>query len=296
MDTLVCGAGGFLGGHLIKRLQCVDKRVWGVDVKKHWWQPMSECYRISDCREDTILLQHIGEVYNMAADMGGMGYLGDCPTRQFANVEINARLLRYYARKRYFFPSSACVYPDKEGALVESDADVNQPSTGGYGWEKLYSEKMTLALGGHTCRLHNCYGPYGSWNDGREKAPAAMLRKAWQMKCDGRPMEVWGDGTQRRVFTYVDDAIDGILAVMESEHREAVNVGSEELVSINDLVDVACKVVDVPKKVRYVSGPTGVKSRGCDARRALELYGWSPKVNLFDGMVRTWDWMRGLVQ
>lgn len=286
-----------MGGHWVKRLLLAGYKVYAFDRKGFgaWWQLHSgaEMRQHVDARDVMAAdLPYVDVVYNLAADMGGMGYLGPNDVAPFGNVEINARLLRYYHGARYFFPSSACVYPDIRGNLREDDADCNKPSTGGYGWEKLYSEKMTLAMGGQSARFHNCFGPNGSWNDGREKAPAAMLRKAWDCKKHGGPLKVWGDGEQRRVFTYVDDLLDGLQAFMDCEYPGPVNIGSERLVSINELAQIACDVVGVKADIEHIDGHRGVESRGCNASLAKELFGWECKVPLEEGMARTWAWMR----
>lgn len=315
--ALVCGAGGFIAGHLVKRLKREGCWVRGVDLKHHEFaSTQADEFLLLDlrdpenCREALTL--HDGtfdEVYQLAADMGGMGFISraECEVLH-NNALINIHMSHEAAEMgvaRYFFSSSVCVYRDMqpgEPALTEDDAIPANPDNE-YGWEKLYAERVAMAYGWRygmevrIARFENCYGPEGTWRGGREKAPAAICRKVAEAE-DGGTIEVWGDGTAIRVFTYVDDLVDGIYTLMHSDPSTIsgqrlegpVNLGSDERVTVADLVRAVSEVSGKKITVRYVPGPVGVQSRNFSKARIKSL-GWEAKVSLREGIARTYPWI-----
>jgi nucleoside-diphosphate-sugar epimerase len=309
----VTGAGGFIGGHLVASLLSQGKSVRGVDVKPfdEWCQlhPDAENARrdvslVADARTS---VDDAGVVYNLAADMGGMGFIENNKALCMLSVLINTHLLQS-ARKhdldRFFFSSSACVYagdkqltPDIQ-PLREEDAYPADPEDG-YGWEKLFDERMCrhfdedFGIAARVARYHNVYGPYGTWNGGREKAPAAICRKVAEAKITGRhEIEVWGDGEQTRSFTYIDDCVEGTRRVMDSELDLPINVGSSEMVTINELVDIAEEISGIKVRRNYnLSAPKGVRGRNSDNTLILERLGWEPSTSLKDGLEQTYGWI-----
>jgi len=311
---LVCGAGGFIGGHLVQELLEVQRRpVRAVDAK-----PLATWYQRSEAAENVQLdlslsddcrraCEGMGQVYNLAADMGGMGFIENHKARCMLSVLINTHLLmaaREQAVERYFFSSSACVYnahkqEDPEVTpLAESDAYPALPEDG-YGWEKLFSERMCrhfredFGVETRIARYHNVYGPSGTWEGGREKAPAAICRKVIEAKLDGsEEIEIWGDGSQSRSFMYVDDCIRGTQAIMQGDVTEPLNLGSSELVTISQLVDIVEDIAGISLKRRYdVSAPQGVKGRNSDNTEFRKAFGWEPSISLHDGMEQTYAWI-----
>lgn len=310
---VVLGAGGFIGGHLVERLIQQGDQVRAVDLK-----PQNSWYQLHSKAENLQLdLRHLeschtalagcSEAYNLAADMGGMGFIATNKALCMLNVLINTHLLQAAKSEkvnRYFFASSACVYNEaKQNSvnvlpLKEEDAYPAMPEDG-YGWEKLFSERMCrnfsedFGLLTRVARFHNVYGPYGSFNDGREKAPAAICRKVNKAKqSDTHQIKIWGDGTQTRSFTYVDDCIDGILKIMKSDIEEPLNLGSSELVTINELVDMVEKIADVTlKRVYDPTKPRGVMGRNSDNTKIKQLLGWEPSTSLKDGLPPTYEWI-----
>jgi nucleoside-diphosphate-sugar epimerase len=313
VDAVVTGAGGFIGGHLVASLLAQGKTVRGVDVKPldEWCQvfPDAESFQgdvslIEDARRATA---GAGTVYNLAADMGGMGFIENNKALCMLSVLINTHMLmaaRDAGVRRFFYSSSACVYNGEKQTnpdvipLKEADAYPALPEDG-YGWEKLFSERMCRHFEedfGLTCRVaryHNVYGPWGTWDGGREKAPAAICRKVMQAKASGsNEIEIWGDGHQTRSFMYIDDCTHGTLAIMESDIDEPINLGSSERVTINQLVDIVEEIAGVKLKRRYnLSAPKGVNGRNSDNTLILEKLNWEPSIRLRDGMAKTYEWI-----
>ena len=312
-SVLVCGAGGFIGGHLVRRLVSMGVRVRAVDKKalEDWHQISSEASNraidLSDahgCREAVL---DVTSVYNFASDMGGMGFIESNRALCMLNVLINTHLLdaaREAGVERFFFASSACVYPlDRQqapdaAALKEPDAYPAMPEDG-YGWEKLFGERLCrhfledFGVGTRVARFHNVYGPQGAWRGGREKAPAAICRKVIQAKRNRDPtIEIWGDGRQARSFTWIDDAVEGTVRLMKSECAEPVNVGSSERVTLDGLVDIVEHVAGVRlKRVYLVDAPRGVGARNSDNTFIREQLGWEPSTALQDGIEKTYRWI-----
>lgn len=312
---VVGGGGGFIGGHLVAALRAQGKRVRSVDVK-----PLSEWYQTFDDVENIVgdlkLLEvsrracdGATTVYQLAADMGGMGFIEHNKALCMLSVLTNTHMLQAARESnidRFFYASSACVYAaDKQTdpnvtALKEEDAYPAMPEDG-YGWEKLFSERMCrhfredFGLTTRIARYHNVYGPHGTWDGGREKAPAAMCRKVLDAIHTGSgEIEIWGDGHQTRSFMYIDDCIKGTLALTASDIIEPINIGSSELVSINQLADIAESIGGVKLKRRYnLSAPKGVNGRNSDNTRILAEMGWEPSIRLRDGMERTYRWIEG---
>jgi GDP-D-mannose 3',5'-epimerase len=311
--VLVAGGGGFIGGHLARTLSERGVQVRSVDIK-----PLDEWYQIpegvearqldlsalADCRE---AVQDIDTVYNLAADMGGMGFIETHKAECMLSVLINTHMLmaaRDASVGRFFFSSSACVYAaDKQvdadvTALKESDAYPAMPEDG-YGWEKLFSERMCrhfredFGLQTRVARYHNVYGVEGTYDGGREKAPAALCRKVAKAVLTGRhEIEVWGDGGQTRSFMYVDDCIEGTLRVTAGDSALPVNVGSSELVSINQMIDIIEKIAGITVKRNYnLDAPKGVRGRNSENTLIKEIYGWEPSITLADGLERTYRWI-----
>ncbi|MBM4465833.1 MAG: NAD-dependent epimerase/dehydratase family protein [Chloroflexi bacterium] len=307
--ALVCGAGGFIGGHLVKKLKREGYWVRGVDIKPHEFAPtQADEFLLLDLREPenckaalTLGNGTFDEVYQLAADMGGMGFISvaECEVLR-NNALINVHMAHTAAEMgvpRYFFSSSVCVYRDMEPdepPLTEDDAIPAEPDNE-YGWEKLYAERVAMAYGRRypvkvrIARFENCYGPEGTWNGGREKAPAAICRKVAQAE-DGGIIEVWGDGTAIRVFTYVDDLVDGIYTLMQSDLEGPVNLGSDERVTVADLVRTVIDASGKRLKVKYVPGPMGVHARNFSKARIRSL-GWEAKVSLKEGIAHTYRWI-----
>jgi nucleoside-diphosphate-sugar epimerase len=312
--VLVAGAGGFIGGHLVGDLVAKGHtRIRAVDVKPfaEWYQRFDGVdERILDLREKDACIEAAEGcpvVYNLAADMGGMGFIENNKALCMLSVLINTHLLmaaRAGGCRQYFYASSACVYNGEKQtdpnvtALKEEDAYPAMPEDG-YGWEKLFSERMCrhfhedFGLDVVVARFHNVYGPWGTYDGGREKAPAAICRKVISAIRSGtNEIEIWGDGHQTRSFMYVDDCLTGIAKLMEKHHREPINLGSNELVSINGLVDIVEDIAGVKLRRRYDLGaPKGVNGRNSDNTRIEAVLGWQPGIRLRDGMERTYRWI-----
>jgi nucleoside-diphosphate-sugar epimerase len=311
---VVAGAGGFIGGHLVgELLRQGHTRVRAIDLKPSgdWWQlfPEADNRQLDlQLRENCeVALEGAAEVYNLAADMGGMGFIEHNKALCMLSVLINTHLLlaaQKYGVRRYFYASSACVYAaDKQLSpdvvpLKEDDAYPAMPEDG-YGWEKLFAERMCrhftedFGLLTRMARYHNVYGPNGSWEGGREKAPAAISRKVAEAKLTGqRDIEIWGDGRQTRSFTFIDDCLHGTLALMRSEVAEPLNVGSDELVTINGLVSLVEEISGIELKRHYnLAAPKGVNGRNSDNTRIRQLLGWAPSTRLRDGLEKTYAWV-----
>jgi len=312
--AVVCGAGGFIGGHLVKGLIASGVNVVrAVDVK-----PLDEWYQTTDGVENlsldlkdkencVIAADGVSLVYQLAADMGGMGFIENNKALCMLSVLTNTHMLMAAQEKgvkRFFYSSSACVYNgDKQTtpdvvALKESDAYPALPEDG-YGWEKLFSERMCRHFEedyGLICRVaryHNVYGPHGTWDGGREKAPAAIIRKVITAKNSGvHEIDIWGDGKQTRSFMYIDDCVKGTEMIAESEIDEPINLGSSELVTINQLVDIVEDIAGIKLKRTYnLDAPKGVNGRNSDNTLILEKLGWEPSIKLRDGMERTYRWI-----
>lgn len=310
---LVAGAGGFIGGHLVAELLRQGHRVRAVDIKPfdEWYQhfPEAENLQLDLQLKDACERSTRGArwVYNLAADMGGMGFIEHNKGLCMLSVLINTHLVmaaKEFGVERFFYASSACVYAaDKQVspdviALKEADAYPAMPEDG-YGWEKLFSERMCrhfredFRLETRVARYHNVYGPHGTWDGGREKAPAAICRKVIEAKLSGRhEIEIWGDGKQTRSFMYIDDCLQGTQAIMKSEILEPINLGSNELVTINGLVDIVEDIAGIKLRRSYnLKAPKGVNGRNSDNTLIKKYLGWEPNTRLRDGMEKTYHWI-----
>ncbi|MBM3293566.1 MAG: NAD-dependent epimerase/dehydratase family protein [Candidatus Aminicenantes bacterium] len=313
--VLVCGAGGFIGSHLVKRLKAEGAWVRGADLKVPEFSPSpADDFRLLDLREEANCRAAVeipgggsfDEVFQLAADMGGMGFIqaAECEIMRNSAL-INIHMSQAAARRgvrRYFFSSSACVYRDmtaEEPELSESDAYPALPDNE-YGWEKLYAERLAMAFGRRhgmavrLARFQNCYGPEGTWRGGREKAPAALCRKVAEAE-DGGTIEVWGDGKATRAFTYIDDLVDGIILLMASSLENGVNIGRREYVSVDELARTIVAVSGKSVRLEHVSGPVGVKARNFRNDRISSI-GWTSKFSLRDGLARTYPWIAAQVE
>ena len=311
--ALVCGAGGFIGGHLVKKLKREGYWVRGVDIKEHEYVPtVADEFLLLDLREKenckTVLSLSEGqfdEVYQLAADMGGMGFISiaECEIMH-NNALINIHMTHTAAElgiPRYFFSSSVCVYRDMkpgEPEMTEAEAIPACPDNE-YGWEKLYSERVAMAYSRNRnmkvriARFQNCYGPEGTWMGGREKAPAAICRKVIQSKMSGdHKIEIWGDGEQTRSFTYIDDCIHGIHLIMNSYVSEPLNLGSDQMVTINQMVDIVEKIAGIRLKRNYnLNAPKGVRGRNSNNDKIKSLLGWAPSIRLESGLEKTYTFI-----
>jgi len=312
--VLVCGAGGFIGGHLVNKLFAEGAAsVRAVDVKplEEWYQQNAgadnrvlDLKRLDACQQAS---EGIDSIFQLAADMGGMGFIENNKALCMLSVLTNTHMLQAAQDagvKRFFYSSSACVYNgDKQKdaniiPLKEEDAYPALPEDG-YGWEKLFSERMCrhfredFGLETRVARFHNVYGPQGTWTGGREKAPAAVSRKVLEAKHSGKhEIEIWGDGHQTRSFMYIDDCTHGVLAIYESDILEPINLGSSEVVTINQLVDVAEEIAGVKLKRNYkLDAPKGVNGRNSDNTLIQKYLGWEPSIRLRDGMEKTMAWI-----
>jgi GDP-D-mannose 3',5'-epimerase len=310
---LVTGAGGFIGGHLVRSLLDSGEEVRAVDIKPldDWYQRFDEVENVQlDLRERDACYRAVkgaSRVFNLAADMGGMGFIETHRADCMLSVLINTHMLlaaRDEGVDRYFYSSSACVYAaDKQEStdnpgLRESDAYPAMPEDG-YGWEKLFSERMCrhfsedFGLVTRVARYHNVYGPYGSYDGGREKAPAAICRKIAQAKLTGNhQIEIWGDGEQTRSFTYIDDCVYGTRLLMDSDVEEPLNIGSSELVTINQLVDIVEDIAGITVERKYnLDAPKGVRGRSSDNSLMLQQLEWAPDTRLISGMAVIYRWL-----
>jgi nucleoside-diphosphate-sugar epimerase len=312
--AVVCGAGGFIGGHLVKGLIANGVNVVrAVDVK-----PLEDWYQVTDGVENLSLdlkdkencmtaADGVSLVYQLAADMGGMGFIENNKALCMLSVLTNTHMLmaaQAKGVKRFFYSSSACVYNGEKQTspdvipLKEADAYPALPEDG-YGWEKLFSERMCRHFEedyGLVCRVaryHNVYGPEGTWNGGREKAPAAICRKVIEAKLSGNhEINIWGDGKQTRSFMYIDDCVQGSQMIMESEIDEPINLGSSEIVTINGLVDLAEEIAGIKLHRTYdLNAPKGVNGRNSDNTMILDRLGWEPSIRLRDGLEKTYRWI-----
>lgn len=315
--ALVCGAGGFIGGHLVKRLKKEGYWVRGVDIKHHeYTETQADDFIKGDLRDLSIcnrsLEDGVEEVYQLAADMGGAGFVftGENDTDIMHNsAMINLNMVDASLKagiKKIFYSSSACMYPeynqmDPDNPKCSEESAYPAEPDSEYGWEKLFSERFYLAanrnhgLEVRIGRFHNIFGPEGSWNDGREKAPAAFCRKVAETP-DGGEIEMWGDGKQTRSFLYVDECLEGVRRLMESDVMEPVNIGSEEMVSINQLAAMAMDIAGKKQSIKHIPGPLGVRGRNSDNKFIEEKLGWAPNFPLRKGLDKTYEWIEKQVE
>jgi len=314
--VLVTGAGGFIGHHLVSSLKRRGYWVRGVDLEAPQYVASEadeferlDLRRPQDAARAT---RDVEEVYALAADMGGMGFISQHAPRLFRNnLLINVHSLeaaRAHGVRRYLFASSACVYPvyrQHETSVVplrEADAYPAQPEDG-YGWEKLVTEQLCqahasdAAIETRIVRLHNVFGPLGTWDGGREKAPAAICRKVAVAKLTGNPeVEIWGDGEQTRSFCYIDDCTEGLHRLMRSDWAEPLNLGQDRLISVNALADLVASIAGARIVKRHVEGPQGVRGRNSDNALLRQVLGWEPRIPLEEGLARTYAWIEAQVR
>jgi len=309
--VLVAGAGGFIGGHLVKRLKQEGYWVCGVDLKHHEYCPShADEFIIGDLRDQAVsrqVMQGIDEVYQLAADMGGAGYIftGEHDAAVMHNsATINLNMLEaghIASVRKFFYSSSACIYPlynqlDPENPKCTEKSAYPAAPDSEYGWEKLFSERLYLSymrnygIEVHISRFHNIFGPEGTWKDGREKAPAALCRKVAETP-DGGEIEIWGDGKQTRSFLYIDECLEGVRRLMESDFEGPVNIGSDEMITINGLGEAIMSIAGKRLAIRHISGPLGVRGRNSDNRLILEKLGWVPTRPLQEGLEKTYAWI-----
>jgi GDP-D-mannose 3',5'-epimerase len=314
--ALVCGAGGFIGHHLVRRLKREGFWVRGTDLKfPRFSATEADDFVIGDLRDQNfvkyVVDRRFDEIYQLAADMGGAGYIftGEHDADVMHNsATINLNMLNaVHTRnnKRIFYSSSACIYPEYN-QLDPDNPNCAEPTAypaapdSEYGWEKLFSERLYLAYARHhgmevrIARYHNIFGPEGSWNDGKEKAPAAICRKV-ALAADGGEVEIWGDGKQTRSFLYIDECLEGTVRLMRSTFTGPVNIGSDEMVTIDQLVDLVAGIAGKSVRKRHIEGPTGVRGRTSDNHLIREKLKWSPSTVLIDGLRPTYEWIRAQV-
>ncbi len=313
MKILVAGAGGFIGHHLVKRLKADGNWVCGVDLKLPEFEDSSaDQFIIGDLRDPRVCSQavvpELDEVYQLAADMGGAGYVftgchDAAIMHNSALINLNmAEACRLNGVPRIFYSSSACIYPqynqmDPDNPVCSEDSAYPAQPDSEYGWEKLFSERLYLAyhrnwgLEVRIARLHNIFGPLGTWQGGREKAPAALCRKAAQA-CDGGTIEIWGDGMQTRTFLYIDECVEGILRLMRSDFSGPVNIGSSEMVSIKQLAEMVIEISGKKLSLKFVPGPQGVRGRCSDNRLIKARLGWASSQSLAQGLALTYLWIQ----
>jgi nucleoside-diphosphate-sugar epimerase len=313
--VLVTGAGGFIGHHLVTYLKARGYWVRGVDTKFPEYTSIdADEFELLDLRRWDNCLQAtrgVDEVYALAADMGGMGYIQN----HHAEILYNNALINFHTMeaarlsgvKRYLYTSSACIYPEYKqlktqvAPLKESDAYPAEPQDA-YGWEKLITERLCThyredyGIETRIVRFHNIFGELGTWTGGREKSPAAMCRKVATAKLTGdREIEIWGDGEQTRSFCYIDDCVEGIYRLMRSDFREPLNLGQDRMISINQLADIIAKIADIRISKKHINGPQGVRGRNSDNTLLREVLGWEPQISLEEGLKRTYEWIEGNV-
>jgi nucleoside-diphosphate-sugar epimerase len=311
----VNGAGGFIGGHLVKRLKAEGFWVRGVDIKQHeFTRPPADEFIVGDLRDQSFAkpaVEGIDEVYQLAADMGGAGYIftGEHDAVVMHNsATINLNTLEYgrlAGVKKFFYSSSACIYPehnqiDPDNPNCSEDSAYPAAPDSEYGWEKLFSERLYMAymrnygVEVRIARFHNIFGPEGTWTGGREKAPAAICRKVAEAP-EGGEIEIWGDGLQTRSFLYIDECLEGVRRLVDSRWTGPVNLGSDEMVSINQLVAIVMEIAGKRLSIRHISGPLGVRGRNSDNRLISEKLRWKPSRPLREGLERTYAWISSQV-
>ncbi len=310
--ALVCGAGGFIGSHLVRRLKQEGFWVRGVDLKfPEFSETAADDFVIGDLRDfdfcRAVIDRRFDEVYQLAADMGGAGYIfiGENDADIMHNsATINLNLLeaaRRRATRRIFYSSSACMYPahnqeDPDNPNCAEESAYPAAPDSEYGWEKLFSERLFLAyqrnhgIAVRVARYHNIFGPEGTWTGGKEKAPAALCRKIAAAPAGGA-IEIWGDGQQTRSFLYIDECVEGTLRLMRSDFSGPVNIGSQEMVSINGLAEMIMGIAEKPLGINNIPGPTGVRGRNSDNRLIREKLGWAPQRSLAEGLTPTYRWI-----
>jgi GDP-D-mannose 3',5'-epimerase len=313
---LVAGAGGFIGSHLVRRLKSEGFWVRGTDLKTPEFSlTAADEFEVGDLRDVAVVakvLQGIDEVYQLAADMGGAGYIftGEHDADVMHNsATINLNMLHEGVKagvKKFFYSSSACMYPEHnqlsaETPVCSEDSAYPANPDSEYGWEKLFSERLYFAFARNyrvevrVARFHNIFGPEGTWRGGREKAPAAICRKV-AMAEPGGEMEIWGDGKQTRSFLYIDECVEGVRRLMESEFPGPVNIGSEEMVTINQLAEMAMEIAGKKLAIRHIPGPLGVRGRNSDNRLIQSKLHWAPSEPLRAGIKKTFAWIDSQVQ
>ncbi|MBN2240373.1 MAG: NAD-dependent epimerase/dehydratase family protein [Dehalococcoidales bacterium] len=315
--VLVCGAGGFIGSHLVIKLKSEGCWVRGVDLKyPQFMETVADDFVIGDLRDprvcSTVVDRAFDEVYQLAADMGGAGFVfsGDNDADIMHNsalINLNMVEACYKAGvKKMFYSSSACMYPeynqmDPDNPKCSEDSAYPAAPDSEYGWEKLFSERLYMAfvrnygMDVRIARFHNIFGPEGSWNDGREKAPAAFCRKVAEAPDNGE-IEMWGDGLQTRSFLYIDECLEAIHRLMNSDFAGPVNIGSEEMVTINQLAEIIMKIAGKNQSIKHIEGPLGVRGRNSDNRLIEEKLGWKPTATLEEGLVKTYRWIEQMVE
>ena len=314
--VLVCGAGGFIGGHLVKRLKSEGYWVRGVDIKRHEFaEPPADEFVQGDLRDPRVVgevVDGIEEVYQLAADMGGAGYIftGEHDAvvmHNSATINLNVLDAGYRAGvRKFFYSSSACIYPefnqrDPDNPKLSEDSAYPAAPDSEYGWEKLFSERLYFSymrnygVDVRVARFHNIFGPEGTWQGGREKAPAALCRKV-AATADGGSIDIWGDGVQTRSFLYVDECLEAVRRLMESEFTGPVNVGSEEMVSIDRLAGMIMEAAGKRLTVRHVPGPQGVRGRNSDNALIRQRLEWAPSQPLHVGLAETYAWIAAQMQ
>jgi GDP-D-mannose 3',5'-epimerase len=324
--AIVCGAGGFIGGHMVKRLLSEGYEVIAVDIKpkSDWDQVNKDAFNQGylDLREpfsvnNLISLYKPDELYQFAADMGGAGYIftGDHDAdvmHNSASINLNvAHAIAHVCKTcKVFYSSSACIYPshnqeDPDNPNCEEASAYPADPDSEYGWEKLFSERLwrsfarNYSLSVRVARFHNIFGPEGTWDGGKEKAPAAMCRKVAMAEWDpaeGMSIDVWGPGNQTRSFLYIDECLEAVRRLMESDVEEVINIGSDEMISINDLAYMAASISGKEISIRNIEGPVGVNGRNSDNRLIMDLLGWAPSMPLREGMEKTYNWIAKQVE
>lgn len=313
--ALVCGAGGFIGSHLVKKLKLDGFWVKGVDLKRPEFSPtLADEFIIGDLRDQEFVKKifdlSYDEVYQLAADMGGAGYIftGEHDAEIMHNsAQINLNIAYYGQKakvKNLFYSSSACIYPaynqkDPNNPNCSEESAYPAEPDSEYGWEKLFSERMYLSFMRnfdfkvHIARFHNIFGIEGTWNNGKEKAPAAICRKVAMAK-DGDEIEIWGDGNQTRSFLYIDECLEGIRVLMNSSNFFGpVNIGSDEMVSINQLANMVMEIAGKKLSIKHIPGPLGVRGRSSSNKLIYEKLNWRPSSRLVDGLEKTYNWING---